>query len=178
MKIEEESLKELSSTSSTAAVKTVVLAAEMKNMDLTDFGLARKKALSQAGMRLKMAREKATEASNNDAVRTFDHITAIRYRVMATMLESAVEVALETVGTAGDLSSLSVKSALENALPESEQCLQKLHSLPDVQNNFKVELEESLLNVKGRFGKEERRKIISAVCQVNRAIYDAAQTAD
>ena len=91
---------------------------------------------------------------------------------MATMLGSAIE----TVATAGDLSTLSVENALENALPECEQCLQKLNSLPDVQNNFKVELEKGLLNVKSRFGKDERRQIISTVCQVNRAIYDAKKT--
>ena len=51
----------------------------------------------------------------------------------------------------------------------------KLNSLPDVQNNFKVELEKRLLNIKGRFGKDERRQIISTVCQVNRAIYDAKE---
>ena len=64
------------------------------------------------------------------------------------------------MGTAGDLSSLAVTSALENALPECEQCLKKLHSLPDVQNNFKVEFDKGLLNVKGRIGKVERREII------------------
>ena len=174
-KIKQESFTEgLSSPSPTAAMQTVALTARMANMELTGFCVATKKALSQAGMRFKMAREKATEAFNNDALSTFDHITAVRYRVMATMLESAVE----TVVTAGDLSSLSVKSAMETALPECEQCLQKLHSLPDVQNNFKVELEKSVLNIKGLFGTDERREIISAVCQVNRTIYDAAQIAN
>jgi len=67
---------------------------------------------------------------------------------------------------------------METALPECEQCLQKLHSLPDVQRNFRIGLEKSVLNIKGRFGKDERREIISTVCQVNRAIYDAAQIAN
>ena len=116
-----------------------------------------------------MAREKATEASNNEALSTLDRVTAIRYRVMATMLESAIE----TVGSAGDLSSLAVKKALKRALPESEQCLQKLHSLPAVQDSFKVELEKGF---KGLFGKDERREIISTVCKINRVIYDAKQT--
>ena len=168
-----ENLKELSSSSTTATVKTVALAAEMTNMELTEFSETTKKALSQSEKRFKMAREEATRAFNNEALSTFDRNTAIRYRVMATMLESAVE----TVVTAGNLSSLSVKRVMENALPECEQCLQKLHSLPDVKNNFKVELEKGVLNIKGRFGKDERREIISAVCQVNRAIYDASQTA-
>ena len=168
-----ENLKELSSPSTTATVKTVALAAEMTNMQLTEFSETTKSALSQAEKRFKMTREEATRAFNNEALSTFDRITAIRYRVMATMLESAVE----TVVTAGDLSSLSVKSVMKRALPECEQCLRKLHFLPEVQNNFKVELEKGLLNIKGRFGKDERREIISAVCQVNRAIYDASQTA-
>ena len=42
---------------------------------------------------------------------------------------------------------------------------------------LEVGLEKSVLNIKGRFGKDERREIISTVCQVNRAIYDAAQIA-
>ena len=168
-----ENLEELSSPATPATVKTVALAAEMTNMELTEFSETTKKSLSEAKERFKMAREEATRAFNNEALSTFDRITAIRYRAMGTILESAVG----TVLTAGDLSSLSVKSAMENALPECEQCLQKLHSLPDVKNNFKVELEKGVLNIKGRFGKGERREIISAVCQVNRAIYDASQTA-
>ena len=169
-----ENLEELSSPATPATVKTVALAAQMTNMELTEFSETTKRALSEAKERFKMAREKATEATNNEALSTFDRITAVRYRVMASMLESAVG----TVLTAGDLSSLSVKTAMENALPECEQCLQKLHSLPDVQRNFRIGLEKSVLNVKGRFGRDERREIISTVCQVNRAIYDAAQIAN
>ena len=157
----------------TPTVNTVALATEMGKMELTELNEKTKRALSHAKKRFEMARERATDAFNNEALSTLDRIKAIRYRVMATMLESAVE----TVAIAGDLSSLSVRSALENALPECEQCLQKLNSLPDVQNNFKVELQKGLLNVKGRFGKDERREIISTVCQVNRAIYDAGKNA-
>ena len=159
--------------SSTPTVNTVALATEMGKMELTELNEETKRALSHAKKRFEMARERATDAFSNVALSTLDRIKAIRYRVMATMLESAVE----TVGIAADLSSLSVKSALKNALPECEQCLQKLNSLPDVKNNFKVELEKGLLNVKGRFGKDERREIIGAVCQVNRAIYDAGKNA-
>ena len=39
-----------------------------------------------------------------------------------------------------------------------------------------MELERGLLNIKGRFGKDERRKIISTVCQVNRTMYDTFTT--
>ena len=166
----EEELDAVSPASPTRTVNTVALATEMGIMELNE---ETKMALSHAKKRFQFARQEATRAFSNEALSTLDRIKAIRYRVMAAMLESA----LETMGIEGDLSSLSVSSALKNALPECEQCLQELHSLPDVQKNFKVELEKGLLKVKGRFGKGERREIISAVCQVNRAIYDVTQAA-
>ena len=67
---------------------------------------------------------------------------------MAAVVESVVE----KVAVTDDLSSLSINNALENALPECEQCLQKLHSLPAVEH------EKRLRNIKGRFGKDERTK--------------------
>ena len=166
----EEELDAVSPASPTRTVNTVALATEMGIMELNE---ETKMALSHAKKRFQFARQEATRAFSNEALSTLDRIKAIRYRVMAAMLESA----LETMRYAGDLSSVSIRSALKNALPECEQCLQELNSLPVVQNNFKVELEKGLLNVKGRFGKDERREIISAVCQVNRAIYDVTQAA-
>ena len=151
------------------AMKTVSVAAEMRKLEEMGFNETVKNNFLQAKKRFEMAREKATEASNNEGLKIFDWITAIRYRVMATVLESVVE----TVGATGDMSLSSLKIALKNALPECEECLQKLHSLPAVQDNFKVELDKGVLNVRGRYGKDERRKIISTVCQVNRAIYNA-----
>ena len=153
------------------AMKKVSVAAEIGKFEKMDFNKRMKNSFFQAKKRFEMAREKATEASNNEGLKIFDRITAIRYRVMATVLESVVE----TVGAAGDMSPSSLKTALNNALPECEECLHKLHSLPAVQDNFKVELGEGVLNVRGRYGKEERRKIISTVCQVNRAIYNATR---
>ena len=161
------------STRPTDTVMTVALAARIRNMQLTELDETTKSVLFQAKERFKMAREKATETHNNEALSTFDRVTAIRYRIMATMLESPAEL----LGTASDLSSQFVKlSTMKSALPECKQCLQKLHSLPAVQNIFKVELEKGLFKIKGRFGKDERREIISTVCQVNRAIYDVTQT--
>ena len=153
------------------AMKTVSVAAEMGKLEKMDFSETMKNFFFQAKKRFEMARNEATKASNNEALKIFDRITAIRYRVMATVLESVVE----TVGTAGDMSPSSLKTALTNALPECEECLQKLHSIPAVQDNFKVELDKAVLNVRGRYGKDERRKIISTVCQVNRAIYYATR---
>ena len=141
-------------------------------MELTELVGEARIALSEGKERFKMAREKATEAFNNESLSTLDRITALRYRVMAAVLNSA---AVEILMAARDLSSFSMKSAMKSALPECEQCLRKLHSLPDVKNNFKVELKKGLLNIRGRFRKEDRREIIAAVWQVNRAIYDVIQ---
>ena len=165
---EEKRLDELTLPSATSPETTVVLASRVKNIQLTNLvDEEAKRALFDAKDRFSDARKKATDASNNEALSTFDQITAIRYRVMAAMLEYAADMA---VGTAGDL-----RSILKRALPECKQCLEKLHSLPAVQKCFNVEFEKSQLNVRGRFGKDERREIISIVCQINRVIYDATQ---
>ena len=164
---EEEDFEELALPSDTDPGKTIAVAAGIRNMQLTELDETTKSLLSDAQEKFRLAVENATHACNNEALSTFDRITAIRYRVMAAMLKSAAE----TVRTTGDL-----KSTLQKALPECEQCLKKLNSLPAVQNSFKVELSKGLLNIRGQFGKDERMQIISIVCQVNRTIYDAMRT--
>ena len=164
---EEEDFKEITLPSDTDPEKNIVLADGIRNMQLNELDETTKSLLSDAQEKFRLAVENATHACNNEALGTFDRITAIRYRVMAAMLKSAAE----TVRTTGDL-----KSTLQKALPECEQCLKKLNSLPAVQNSFKVELSKGLLNIRGQFGKDERMQIISTVCQVNRTIYDAMRT--
>ena len=165
---EEDDFKQITLPSDTDPEKTIVLADGIRNMQLTELDETTKSLLSDAQEKFRLAVENATHACNNEALSTFDRITAIRYRVMAAMLKSAAE----TVRSTGDL-----KSTLQKALPECEQCLKKLNSLPAVQNSFKVELSKGLLNIRGQFGKDERMQIISIVCQVNRTVYDAMQTA-
>ena len=164
---EEDDFKQVTLSSDTDPEKTLVLADGIRNMQLTELDETTKSLLSDAQEKFRLAVENATHACNNEALSTFDRITAIRYRVMAAMLKSAAE----TVRSTGDL-----KSTLQKALPECEQCLKKLNSLPAVQNSFKVELSKGLLNIRGQFGKDERMQIISTVCQVNRTIYDAMRT--
>ena len=166
---EEGDFKQVTLPSDTDPEKTLVLADGIRNMQLTELDETTKSLLSDAQENFRLAVENATHACNNEALSTFDRITAIRYRVMAAMLKSAAE----TARTTGDL-----KSTLQKALPECEQCLKKLNSLPAVQNSFRVELNKGVLNIRVRFGKDERMQIISTVCQVNRAIYDAMQKAD
>ena len=164
---EEDAFKQISLPSDTDPGKTIVVADGIRNMQLTELDETTKSLLSDPQENFRLAVEYTTHACNNEALSTFDRITAIRYRVMAAMLKSAAE----TVRTAGDL-----KSTLQKALPQCEQCLKKLNSLPAVQNSFKVELSKGLLNIRGQFGKDERMQIISTVCQVNRTIYDAMRT--
>ena len=166
---EEDAFKQISFPSNTDPEKTIVLADGIRNMQLTELDETTKSLLSDAQENFRLAVENATHACNNEALSTFDRITAIRYRVMAAMLKSAAETVRST---AGDL-----KSTLQKALPECEQCLKKLNSLPAVQNSFKSELSKGFLNIRGRFGKDERMQIISTVCQVNRTVYDAMRTA-
>jgi len=164
---EEEDFKQITLPSDADPEKTIVLADGIRNMQLTELDETTKSLLSDAQENFRLAVEYTTHACNNEALSTFDRITAIRYRVMAAMLKSAAE----TVRTTGDL-----KSTLQKALPQCEQCLKKLNSLPAVQNSFKVELSKGLLNIRGQFGKDERMQIISTVCQVNHTIYDAMRT--
>ena len=166
---EEEKVEEITLPSDTDPGKAIVLADGIRNIQLTELDETTRSLLSDAQESFRLAVEYTTHACNNEALSTFDRITAIRYRFMAAMLKSAAE----TVRTTGDL-----KSTLQKALPQCEQCLKKLNSLPAVQNSFRVELNKGVLNIRLRFGKDERMQIISTVCQVNRAIYDAMQKAD
>ena len=143
----------------------------IKNIGISEFGVEVKESILEAKKRFQMAREEATKAFNNEALDTLHRITAVQYRVMAAMLESVAKSLAATT----DLSSLSLKSALQSAKPECEQSIQQLHSLPDVKRNFEVEQEKGLFNIRGRFGRDERREIIRAVCQVNRFIHDAQE---
>ena len=166
---EEEKVEEITLPSDTDPGKAIVLADGIRNIQLTELDETTRSLLSDAQESFRLAVEYTTHACNNEALSTFDRITAIRYRFMAAMLKSAAE----TVRTTGNL-----KSTLQKALPQCEQCLKKLNSLPAVQNSFRVELNKGVLNIRVRFGKDERMQIISTVCQVNRAIYDAMQKAD
>ena len=165
---EDDECKEITLPSDTEPEKAIVLADGIRNMQLNELDETTKSLLSKAKKNFELAVEYTTHAFNNDELSTFDRITAIRFRVMAAMLQSASV----TARTTGDL-----KSTLQKALPDCEQCLTKLNSLPAVRNSFKSELDTGFLNIKGRFSKDERMQIISTVCQVNRTVYDAIQTA-
>ena len=143
-------------TTHAACDEAFPLAKRMKKLELTDLHEAARRALSNAKERFKDSRRKATEAFSNEALETSDRILAMQYRVMATILETVDNP--------------------EDAIEPCRVCLKDLNSLSAVQNSFKVQLKKGTQALKGLVGKDERRKIISNVCHVNRVIYDVTQT--
>ena len=129
--------------------KTFCLTLTMRNLDTNDLDETAKTTLANAKKRFDDARRSATEAFNDEALKPSERIAAMGYRILATILEA-------------------VESPLV-ALPACRSCIEKLNSLPAVQNCFTVALKKSLL---GRFSKEERREIILSVCRLNRIVYD------
>ena len=165
------STKETKINGAKAPTLTTAIKPAIKSVGISELGAEVKESMLEAKERFKMAREEATKAFNNEALDTLQRITAIRYRVMAALLESVAK----SLAVTTDFSSLSVNSALQSAAPECGQSLRQLHSLSDVKSNFEVELRSAFFKIRGRFGRDERREIICAVCQVNRFIYDAQE---
>ena len=128
----------------------------IRRLEITGLDESATRKLSTAKERFKDARRKATEAFQNEGLKTSDRILAMKYRVMATILETLDNPA--------------------DALAPCRVCVKELNSLPAVQNNFHVQLKTGIQAVRGWFGQEERREVISSVCQVNRVIYDVMQT--
>ena len=120
-----------------------------RNLDLTSLDESATRKLSDAKKRFEDSRRKATEAFNNEALETSDRILAMQYRVMATILEKIDNPAA--------------------ALTPCRVCIEELHALSAVQECFNVELTK---RVRAWFGKDERRKNIFNVCQVNFIIYN------
>ena len=143
-------------TAQAACAEALTLAEEMTMLKLTGLDESAKRKLSSAKERFKHAREKASEAFNNEALEISDRILAMQYRVMATILETVDNP--------------------EDAAAPCRVCIEELNSLSAVQNSFDVQLKKGIQALKGLVGKDERRKIISSVCHVNRVIYDVTQT--
>ena len=126
------------------------LTRQMSSLDETDLqDDTLRKALEIAKKRFEYAREKARDAFANEALDLYDRILAMQYRVMATILQSC--------------------DSPQDALPACRVCIEELHSSATVKECFDVQLKKGFW---ARFSKDERRKVISAVCHLNRVIYD------
>ena len=140
-------------TAQAACAEAVSLAEGMKHLELTESAT---RQLTNAKKRFERARERATDAFSNEALSPSDRILAMQYRVMATVLETIDHPA--------------------DAVAPCKVCIEELNGLPVVQRSFQEQLRTGIMAVKSLFNKEERRKVISGVCLVNRVVYDVAQT--
>ena len=136
-----------------AGAEIVSLTEGMKHLELTKSAT---RQLANAKKRFERARERATIAFSNEALSTTDRILAMQYRVMATVLETIDHPA--------------------DAVAPCKVCIEELNGLPVVQRSFQEQLRTGIMAVKSLFNKEERRKVISGVCLVNRVVYDVTQT--
>ena len=141
-------------TAQAACAEAVSLAEGMKHLELTESAT---RQLTNAKKRFERARERATDAFSNEALSPNDRILAMQYRVMATVLETIDHPA--------------------DAVAPCKVCIEELNGLPVVQRSFQEQLRTGIMAVKSLFNKEERRKVISGVCLVNRVVYDVTQTA-
>ena len=140
-------------TAQAACVEAVSLTEGMKHLQLTESATRK---LANAKKRFERARERATDAFCNEALSTNDRILAMQYRVMATVLETIDHPA--------------------DAVAPCKVCIEELNSLPVVKQSLQEQLKTGIRAVKSLFNKEERRKVISGVCLVNRVAYDVIQT--
>ena len=141
-------------TAQAACDEAFSLVEGITRLELTGLDESATRKLSTAKERFKDARREATRAFKNEGLKTSDRILAMKYRVMATILE--------TVDNPAD------------AVAPCGVCVKELNSLSAVQNSFDVQLKTGIQKVWGLFGKEERREIIFNVCHVNRVIFDFA----
>ena len=139
-----------------AGEEALSVAERMRKFEIADLDESAVEALTKAKKRFEDSRRKATEAFANEALEAADRILAMQYRVMATILESLDNP--------------------EHAIEPCRVCLEELNSLSAVQNSFNVQLKKGIQALRGLVGKDERKKIISIVCHVNRVIYDVTQT--
>ena len=139
-------------TAQAACDEAFSLVEGITRLELTGLDESATRKLSTAKERFKDARREATRAFKNEGLKTSDRILAMKYRVMATILE--------TVDNPAD------------AVAPCGVCVKELKSLSAVQNSFDVQLKTGIQKVRGLFGKEERREIIWNVCHVNRVIFD------
>ena len=140
-------------TAQAACADVSSLTEGMKHLELTKSAA---RQLVNAKRRFEKARERATSAFSYEALSPNDRILAMQYRVMATVLETIDHP--------------------EDAVVPCKVCVEELNDLPVVQRSFQEQLRTGIMAVKSLFNKEERRKVISGVCLVNRVAYDVTQT--
>ena len=100
------------------------IAKEMRKLELGDLDEAAKRALRMAKKRFGDTQREATKAFANEGLVLFDRFLAMKYRVMATLLE--------------------VVDHPEDALGTCKVCIEELHGLSAVQKSFNVGLKKGI----------------------------------
>ena len=136
-----------------ACAEAVSLTEGMKHLQLTESAT---RQLANAKERFKLARQMATIAFSNEALSPNDRILAMQYRVMATVLETIDHPA--------------------DAVAPCKVCIEELNGLPVVKQSLREQLKTGFRAVKSLFNKEERRKVISGVCLINRVAFNVIRT--
>ena len=136
-----------------ACAEAVSLTEGMKHLQLTESAT---RQLANAKERFKLARQMATIAFSNEALSPNDRILSMQYRVMTTVLETIDHPA--------------------DAAAPCKVCIEELNGLPEVKQSLREQLKTGFRAVKSLFNKEERRKIISGVCLVNRVAFNVIRT--
>ena len=127
----------------------------LRQLTLTGLDEAASRKLTNAKKRFERARERATDAFANEALVLSDRVLAMQYRVMSTILE--------TVDNPAD------------AMAACGLCIEELHCLPGIKECFKAELKRGF---RAWLSKDERGKLISTVCLINRTVYDVTLIVD
>ena len=136
-----------------ACAEAVSLTEGMKHLQLTESAT---RQLANAKERFKLARQMATIAFSNEALSPNDRILAMQYRVMTTVLETIDHPA--------------------DAAAPCKVCIEELNGLPVVKQSLREQLKTGFRAVKSLFNKEERRKVISGVCLINRVAFNVIRT--
>ena len=124
----------------------------LKDLRLSNLDEAEKRALKAAKKAFENARKNAIDAFNNETLSIFDRIKAMAIRVAATMLANIEHP--------------------EDALIVCLKCLEELHSVKEIQENFSLEIHRER---RWRcFYKDYRRQMISSVCRINHYVRSAA----
>lgn len=114
---------------------------------------------TEAKERFKKARKETRRAFYNDGLSVQDRIQAVKFCIKAQVLESD-----------------DTPKGMADALKLCKGYLKKLHDLEQVKENFYKAVERRR-TIRNKLLSEERKKIISSVCEVNRIVFDITQFA-
>ena len=122
----------------------------LKKLDLTELDDCTEQLLCKSKSSFKAAREGATRIFSNEALSISDRILALKFSVMAVVLECM--------------------DSLDDAFEACKWYLEELHAIPAVQETFNLQVSGGLNK-----GEQELVELITDVCLVNHVIFNVTQ---